>query len=184
MVFGLKAEDDNLSHIDEDMIMVMAGKIITERMEVLENEMTKQFDAKLKILMEEEYHNKEKIKALQETIVKQKNDIAKLHHMEETLNLQRQEIMTLNEIVNEMKLKWDTNRQDTMLVNEKQFNHKNSILENQQQYQAKNTSEVNQCQSSRRPDTNFEKYLTPTRIQTKRTPMMDKKDTNRFDQKV
>jgi uncharacterized coiled-coil protein SlyX len=77
--------------------------------------------------------------------------------MEETLNLQRQEIMTLNEIVNEMKLKWDTNRQDTMLVNEKQFNHKNSILENQQQYQAKNTSEVNQSQSSRRPDTNFEK---------------------------
>jgi hypothetical protein len=51
-------------------------------MEVLENEMTKQFDAKLKILMEEEYHNKEKIKALQETIVKQKNDIAKLHHMD------------------------------------------------------------------------------------------------------
>jgi hypothetical protein len=45
VVFGLKAEDDNLSHIDEDMIMVMAGKIITERMEVLENEMTKQFDA-------------------------------------------------------------------------------------------------------------------------------------------
>jgi hypothetical protein len=60
---GLKAEDDNLSHIDEDMIMVMAGKIITERMEVLENEMTKQFDAKLKILMEEQYHNKEKINA-------------------------------------------------------------------------------------------------------------------------
>jgi hypothetical protein len=44
------------------MIMVMAGKIITERMEVLENEMTKQFDAKLKISMEEQYHNKEKIK--------------------------------------------------------------------------------------------------------------------------
>ena len=100
--------------------------------------------------------------------------------MEETLNLQRQEITTLNEIVNEMKLhaKWDKNRQDTMLVNEKQFNHKNSILENQQQYQAKNTSEVNQSQSSRRPDTNFEKKLTPTRIQTKRRPMMDKKDTN------
>jgi uncharacterized coiled-coil protein SlyX len=90
--------------------------------------------------LKEQYHNKEKIKALQETIVKQENDIAKLHHMEETLNLQRQEIMTLNEIVNEMKLKWDRNRQDTMLVNEKQFNHKNSILENQQQYQAKNTS--------------------------------------------
>ena len=62
VVFGLKAEDDNLSHIDEDMIMVMAGKIITERMEVLENEMTKLFDAKLKILMEEQYHNKETIK--------------------------------------------------------------------------------------------------------------------------
>jgi hypothetical protein len=25
VVFGIKAEDDNLSHIDEDMIMVMAG---------------------------------------------------------------------------------------------------------------------------------------------------------------
>jgi hypothetical protein len=178
MVFGLKEEDDNLSKIDEDMIMVIADKIITERMEAFENKMRKQFDAKLKIVMEEQYHNKEGIKALEETIVKQKNEIAKLQNMEETLNLQREEITTLNEIVNEMKLKWDKNRQDTMLVNEKQFNHKNSILENQQQYQAKNTSEVNQCQSSRRPDTNFEKYLTPTRIQTKRRPMMDKKDTD------
>ena len=35
MVFGLKTEDDNLSKIDEDMIMVIADKIITERMEVL-----------------------------------------------------------------------------------------------------------------------------------------------------
>jgi hypothetical protein len=49
MVFRLKSDDDNLSHIDEDMIMVIADKIITERMEVLENKMTREFDAKLKI---------------------------------------------------------------------------------------------------------------------------------------
>ena len=36
MVFELKSDDDNLSHIDEDMIMVIADKIISERMEVLE----------------------------------------------------------------------------------------------------------------------------------------------------
>jgi hypothetical protein len=60
MIFGLKAVDDNLLKIDEDMIMVLADKIITERMEVLENKMTRGFDAKLKILMEEQYHNKEK----------------------------------------------------------------------------------------------------------------------------
>jgi uncharacterized coiled-coil protein SlyX len=41
--------------------------------------------------------------------------------MEETLNLQREEITALNEIVNEMKLKWDKNRQDTIVVNEKIF---------------------------------------------------------------
>jgi predicted nucleic acid-binding Zn-ribbon protein len=85
--------------------MVIADKIITERMEVLENKMTKQFDAKLKILMEEQYHSKEKIKALEETIVKQKNDIAKLQNMKETLSLQRLEITALNESVNEMKVK-------------------------------------------------------------------------------
>ena len=75
MGFGLKAVDDNLSQIDEDMIMVLADKIITERMEVLENKMTREFDAKLKIVMEEQYHNKEKIKTLEETIMKQNNGI-------------------------------------------------------------------------------------------------------------
>jgi hypothetical protein len=114
MVFGLKAADDNLSKIDKDMIMVIADKIITERMEVLENKMTRQCDAKLHIVMQ--YHkgnNKitelrgqnEKMDALEETIVKQNIEIAKLQNMKETLNLQRQEITTLNEIVNEMKLK-------------------------------------------------------------------------------
>jgi uncharacterized coiled-coil protein SlyX len=48
--------------------------------------------------------------------VKQNNEITKLHHLEETLNLQRQEITTLNEIVNEMKLKWEKDRKDTFLV--------------------------------------------------------------------
>jgi hypothetical protein len=42
MVFGLKEEDDNFSKVDEDMIMVIADTIISERMEVLENEITKQ----------------------------------------------------------------------------------------------------------------------------------------------
>jgi hypothetical protein len=65
------------------MIMVIADKIISERMEVLENKMSRQFDAKLKILMEEQYHNKEKMKALEETIVKQKHKIAKLQNMED-----------------------------------------------------------------------------------------------------
>jgi hypothetical protein len=51
MVFGLKEEDDNLSKVDEDMIMVIADKIISERMEVLENKMSRQFDAKLKIFI-------------------------------------------------------------------------------------------------------------------------------------
>jgi hypothetical protein len=60
MVFGLKEEDDNLSKVEEDMIMVIADAIISERMEVLENEITKQFDVKVKILMEEQYHNKKK----------------------------------------------------------------------------------------------------------------------------
>jgi hypothetical protein len=60
MVFRLKSDDDNLSHIDEGMIMVIADKIITERMEVLENKMTREFDAKLKIVMDEQYHNKKK----------------------------------------------------------------------------------------------------------------------------
>ena len=100
------------------MIMVLADKIITERMEVLENKMTREFDAKLKILMEEQYHNKEKIKTLEETIVKQNNGITKLQNMEETLNLQRQEITALNEIVNEMTIKWKKDRRDTMLVND------------------------------------------------------------------
>ena len=72
MVFGLKEEDDNFSKVDEDMIMVIADTIISERMEVLENEITKQFDVKVKILMDEQYHNKKKMKALEETIVKQK----------------------------------------------------------------------------------------------------------------
>ena len=73
MMFGSMAE------IDEDMIMVIADKIITERMN---------------IVMEEQYHtcNREKIKVLNETIVKQKNDITRLHNMEETLSIQRQEI--------------------------------------------------------------------------------------------
>jgi hypothetical protein len=71
MIFGLKAIDDNLLKRDEDMIMVLADKIITERMEVLENKMTREFDAKRKIVMEKQYHNKEKIKALEEMIVKQ-----------------------------------------------------------------------------------------------------------------
>jgi hypothetical protein len=51
MVFRLKSDDDNLSHIDEGMIMVIDDKIITERMEVLENKMTREFDEKLKIVM-------------------------------------------------------------------------------------------------------------------------------------
>jgi hypothetical protein len=55
------------------MIMVIGDKIISERMEVFENKMSRQFDAKLKILMEEKYHNNEKMKALEETILKQKN---------------------------------------------------------------------------------------------------------------
>jgi hypothetical protein len=33
--FGLKDEDDNLLQIDEDMITVIADKIITERMEMI-----------------------------------------------------------------------------------------------------------------------------------------------------
>jgi TolA-binding protein len=99
MVFGLKEEDDNLLQIDEDMITVIADKIITKRMGVLENKMTREFDAKLRIVMEEQYHNKKRINTLEETIVKQNNEIAKLQNMEETLNLQRQEITALNEIV-------------------------------------------------------------------------------------
>jgi hypothetical protein len=39
---------------------------------VFENKMTREFDAKVKIVIEEQYHNKEKIKALEETIVKQR----------------------------------------------------------------------------------------------------------------
>jgi hypothetical protein len=58
--------------MDEDMIMVIADKIITEQMVVFENKMTREFDAKVKIVIEEQYHNKEKIKALEETIVKQR----------------------------------------------------------------------------------------------------------------
>ena len=54
------------------MIMVIADKIITEQMVVFENKMTREFDAKVKIVIEEQYHNKEKIKALEETIVKQR----------------------------------------------------------------------------------------------------------------
>ena len=115
--------------------------VIAERMNTFENKMTREFGAKLKIVMEEQYHNREKIKALEETIVKQKNEIAKLQNMEETLNVQRQEITTLNEIVNEMKLKW-------------QMDMRNTILVNQQQYHDKNTSDGNQRQSSHRPDTN------------------------------
>ena len=179
MVFGFKEEDDNLPQIDEDMIMVIADKIITERMEVLENKMTREFDAKVSIVIEEQYHNKEKIKTLEETIVKQNNEIAKLLHMEETLNLQRQEITALNE----MKLKWDKHRQNTMLVNEQYNGHKNPVLVNQQQYHDNNTSDGNQRQSSHRPGTTLEKSSTPTRIQTKRTPMMDKKNASTFDRR-
>jgi len=183
MVFGLKEKGDNLPQIDEDMIMVIADKIITERMNTFENKLTREFGAKLKIVMEEQYHtcNREKIKVLKETIVKQKNDITRLHNMEETLNLQRQEITALNEIVNEMKLKWD--RKNTILVNEHYNGHKDPVRVNQQQYHDKNTSEVNQRQSSNRPDTNFGKYSAPTQIQIKGTPKVDQKDANRFDRR-
>jgi hypothetical protein len=67
-------------------------------MNTFENKMTREFGAKVKIVMEEQYHNREKIKALEETIVKQKNEIAKLQNSEETLNLQRQEITFHGEI--------------------------------------------------------------------------------------
>ena len=183
MGFGLKEEDDNLSHIDEDMIMVIADKIITERMEVLENKMTREFDAKLKIVMDEQYHKNEKIKSLEKTIVKQNNEIEKLQNMEETLNLQRQEITALNENVNEMKLKWEKERKNTILVNEHYNGHKDPVLVNQGSHNNKNTSEVNQRQSSHRADTTLKKYSTPIRIQIKGTPVMDKKDTNRFDRR-
>jgi hypothetical protein len=65
-----------------------------------------------------------------------------------------------NEIVNEMKLKWDKNRQDTIVVNQQYYGHTDPVLVNQQQYHEKNTSEGNQRQSSHRPDTTFEKYST------------------------
>jgi hypothetical protein len=42
----IKSKDDNLLLMDEDMIMVIADKIITERMVVLENKMTREFDAR------------------------------------------------------------------------------------------------------------------------------------------
>ena len=158
--FGLKDEDDNLLQIDEDMITVIADKIITERMEALETTMTREFDAKLQIVMEEQYHNKEKIKALEETIAKQNNEITKLQNMEETLN----------EIVNEMTLRRKKDRKDTILVNEEPHN-------------IRSTSEVNQRQSSHRPITTFAKHSMPTRIHIKGTHMMDKKDTNRFDRR-
>jgi hypothetical protein len=41
-------------------VFCIADKIITERMEVLENKMTREFDAKLKIVMDEQYHNNKK----------------------------------------------------------------------------------------------------------------------------
>jgi hypothetical protein len=88
-----------------------------------------------------------------------------------------------NEIVNEMKLKWDKNRQDTIVVNQQYYGHTDPVLVNQQQYHEKNTSEGNQRQSSHRPDTTFEKYSTPTRIQIKGTLTKDKKDTNRFERR-
>ena len=117
--------------------------------------------------------------------MQQKNEIAKLQNMEETLSLQRQEITALNEIVNEMKLMWDKNRQDTMVFNEQYYGQKGPVLVNQQQHHNnnKNTSEVNPRQSSHRPVKTFEKYSIPTRIQIKGTPMMDKKDTKRFDRR-
>ena len=183
MVFGLKEEDDNLLQIDEDMITVIADKIITKRMGVLENKMTREFDAKLRIVMEEQYHNKKRINTLEETIVKQNNEIAKLQNMEETLNLQRQEITALNEIVNEMKLKWDKNIQDTMVVNEQYYGHKDPVLVNEGPHNSRNTSEVNQRQFSHRPVTTFEKHSMPTRIHIKGTHMMDKKGINRFDRR-
>jgi transcriptional regulator with GAF, ATPase, and Fis domain len=122
--------------------------------------MTREFDAKLQIVMEEQYHNKEKIKALEETIAKQNNEITKLQNMEETLN----------EIVNEMTLRRKKDRKDTILVNEEPHN-------------IRSTSEVNQRQSSHRPITTFAKHSMPTRIHIKGTHMMDKKDTNRFDRR-
>jgi uncharacterized coiled-coil protein SlyX len=164
MMFGSMAE------IDEDMIMVIADKIITERMN---------------IVMEEQYHtcNREKIKVLNETIVKQKNDITRLHNMEETLSIQRQEITAMNEIVNEMKLKWKKDGQATILVKQHYYGHKDPDLVSQQQYHDKNTSDVNQRKSSNRPDTNFGKYSAPTQIQIKGTPIVDKKAANRFDRR-
>jgi hypothetical protein len=166
MVFGSMAEDYNLLQIDKDMIMVIADKIITERMEVLENKMTREFDAKLEIVMEEQYHNKKK-----------------LQNMEETLNLQRQEITALNEIVNEMKVQWKKDRKDTILVNEQYYGHKYPVLVNEGPHNSRNTSEVNQRQSSHRPVTTFEKHSMTTRIHIKGTHMMDKKDTTRFDRR-
>jgi hypothetical protein len=46
--------------------------------------------------MQGENCNKEKIKALEDTIVKQNNEIAKLQNMEEAFSLQREEITALN----------------------------------------------------------------------------------------
>jgi hypothetical protein len=82
-----------------------------------------------------------------------------------------------------MKLKWDKNRQDTMLVNEHYNGHKDPVPVNQEPDKKKNTSEVNQRQSSNRPDANFGKYSAPTQIQIKGTPIVDKKDANRFDRR-
>jgi hypothetical protein len=76
--------------------------------------------------------------------------------MEETLNLQRQEITALNEIVNEMTIKWKKDRRDTMLVNDQYYGQKDPILVTQGPRNNKNTSEVNPRQSSHRPDTTFE----------------------------
>ena len=103
--------------------------------------------------------------------------------MEETLNLQRQEITALNEIVNEMKVQWKKDRKDTILVNEQYYGHKYPVLVNEGPHNSRNTSEVNQRQSSHRPVTTFEKHSMTTRIHIKGTHMMDKKDTTRFDRR-
>ena len=44
-------------------------------------------------------------------------------------------------------------------------------------------NDVSQRQSSNRPDTNFGKYSAATQIQIKGTPIVVKKDANRFDRR-
>jgi hypothetical protein len=91
--------------------------------------------------------------------------------------------MALNEIVNEMKLKRDINGQNTMVVKEEYYGHKDLVLVNQGPHNNRNNSEVNQRQTSHIPGTSFEKYSTPARIQIKGTPIVDKKDADIFDRR-